>query len=386
VIVGGAFYGDVNLAADGSFTYTPPPGFVGQDSFTYVWADVDADGNVLGKEGLESDFARVTIDVASRAPIAGNDEFLFGFTNALVAEFDLLSNDTDADGDTLTVEILAPPEFGSLTDLSNGMFRYVSYMYGAEGELPPTINDGFTYRISDGVHTSLVARVSIGISPIAVFASTALIQGEEQIPLGTVVLAGFVTLDPALEASDFTASILWGDSTATSVGIIEEVGDGSFIVKGPHTYDDEGNYEAYIEVEDAHGIKGGATKQIFVADSPAVLSGDGFTTAVGLPYRGSLASFLDDKEFKAKDFSAQVNWGDGTGWIPALVTGGGGNFSVIQGHTYDEPGEFTVDLEVTDCPYYHGEHRCPTHRHGGRHRLGRWHHDARRLARTARLF
>jgi len=54
--------GTLNLAADGSFTYTPAPGFVGTDSFTYRANDGQADSNL----------ARVTITVTA-PPISVED-------------------------------------------------------------------------------------------------------------------------------------------------------------------------------------------------------------------------------------------------------------------------------------------------------------------------
>ncbi len=51
-------HGTLALAADGSFTYTPASGFVGQDSFTYKANDGSLDSNV----------ATVTISVLDTKP------------------------------------------------------------------------------------------------------------------------------------------------------------------------------------------------------------------------------------------------------------------------------------------------------------------------------
>jgi VCBS repeat-containing protein len=46
VLVSDVSNGTLNLAADGSFTYTPAPGFAGTDSFTYRANDGQADSNL----------------------------------------------------------------------------------------------------------------------------------------------------------------------------------------------------------------------------------------------------------------------------------------------------------------------------------------------------
>ncbi len=107
------------LGDDGSFTYTPAAGFVGTDSFTYT---------VFDHLGLSSDVATVTITVgdpgANTPPVAVDD----AFTAIADAPFTvnapgLLANDSDADGDLLTVENAGNPGHGTLA-------------FGADGALP----------------------------------------------------------------------------------------------------------------------------------------------------------------------------------------------------------------------------------------------------------
>jgi VCBS repeat-containing protein len=61
VLETGPQHGALTLEADGSFTYTPEPGYVGPDTFTYRASD----------GLLESDLATVTIDVISPATVTG---------------------------------------------------------------------------------------------------------------------------------------------------------------------------------------------------------------------------------------------------------------------------------------------------------------------------
>ena len=86
-------HGTLSLNADGSFTYTPAANFSGSDSFSYRAND----------GGTPSTVATVTIMVSAvnDAPVAVDDTATTAEdTPALLA---VLTNDTDADGDTLSV-------------------------------------------------------------------------------------------------------------------------------------------------------------------------------------------------------------------------------------------------------------------------------------------
>jgi VCBS repeat-containing protein len=98
VLVTGPGAGTLNLNADGSFTYTPAPGYNGTDSFTYAADD-----------GELSDEATVTIDVGAvnDPPLAVDDE---AFTDAdSPVTIAVLLNDTDPDDDDLSVTDVADP-------------------------------------------------------------------------------------------------------------------------------------------------------------------------------------------------------------------------------------------------------------------------------------
>ncbi len=93
VLVGGPTNGILTLSTNGGFTYTPNANFVGTDSFTYQ----DFDGVT------NSDPATVTITVTTNyPPVADNDSYSMARNHTLtVAAPGVLSNDTDANGDSL---------------------------------------------------------------------------------------------------------------------------------------------------------------------------------------------------------------------------------------------------------------------------------------------
>jgi PKD repeat protein/serine/threonine protein phosphatase PrpC len=135
--------GTLLLNADGSFTYTPNANFNGLDTFTYHASDGIANSNP----------ATVTIPVAAvnDPPVANDDVYGTAFnTPRTVAAPGVLANDTDVEGDTLTVDavgVINPPFGGVVTLNPDGSFTYTPNP-GFAGL------DIFTYQANDGTNPS----------------------------------------------------------------------------------------------------------------------------------------------------------------------------------------------------------------------------------------
>jgi CSLREA domain-containing protein len=65
------------------------------------------------------------------------------------------------------------------------------------------------------------------------------------------VVATFTSSNVASTASNFTATIDWGDGTAFTSGTIVSKGGGSFTVTGGHTYAEEGSYNISVTIHDS---------------------------------------------------------------------------------------------------------------------------------------
>jgi len=141
--------GTLALNPDGSFTYTPDTGFIGQDSFTYTAQD--GSGNSSGT-------ATVTIDVigSNAAPVAVDDDVTTAEDTPVTIA--VLDNDTDADGDTLTVVSATQPTNGATVVNADNTVSYT-----------PNANfngaDTFVYTLSDGNLTA-TATVTVNVTPV----------------------------------------------------------------------------------------------------------------------------------------------------------------------------------------------------------------------------
>lgn len=89
----------------------------------------------------------ITLTYPNRVPVAGDDEYLAREGDAAaVAAPGVLGNDSDADGDALTAELITGPANGTLALAADGSFTYTpdSDFVGS---------DSFVYAASDGIDT-----------------------------------------------------------------------------------------------------------------------------------------------------------------------------------------------------------------------------------------
>ncbi|PSJ72154.1 hypothetical protein C7N43_35710, partial [Sphingobacteriales bacterium UPWRP_1] len=135
--------------------YTPPSGFTGLDSLTYIICD--------NGTPVLCDTATVVINVGSdvpsnNPPLAVDDDYTTSVDTPITV--DILGNDSDPDGDLITVTFLSDPMMGTVTDLGGGNITYTPNP-GATG------TDFFSYIICDNGTPSLcdTAYVTITIEP-----------------------------------------------------------------------------------------------------------------------------------------------------------------------------------------------------------------------------
>ena len=127
-------HGTATINSDGTITYDPTNGYKGTDSFTYTISD--------GQGGSASATVSLEIGAENHPPKARCDSATTARNTPVTVQ--VLANDADADGDTLTVSaITQAPQHGTATILANGSIRYTPAA-GFHG------HDRFRYQITDG--------------------------------------------------------------------------------------------------------------------------------------------------------------------------------------------------------------------------------------------
>jgi hypothetical protein len=149
-------------------------------------------------------------------------------------------------------------------------------------------------------------------------------------------------------AAGLTATIDWGDGSPLSNGIVSG-GGGSFTVSGGHTYAEEGSFTVTTTVGDAatSRILGTAKSTATVADAPLTAglikeACDSGTCVVTFRFTDA------NPGATVADFTATIDWGDGSS-SAGVVTAGGGGFVVTGSHVYADGGSgHAITVSVKD--------------------------------------
>ncbi|MDD5760047.1 MAG: Ig-like domain-containing protein [Desulfobulbaceae bacterium] len=132
-------------SANGAFIYTPRKNVNGQDTFTYRLSDgiLSADATVT-----------VIIEPVNDAPVANPDAVQVARNSKVV--INVLANDVDVDGDTLTVLSLTVPAHGKAVVGATGAITYTPTR-GYRG------TDSFKYTVSDGKGGAAIGAVNVRV-------------------------------------------------------------------------------------------------------------------------------------------------------------------------------------------------------------------------------
>ncbi|MHB8897626.1 MAG: cadherin-like domain-containing protein, partial [Thermoguttaceae bacterium] len=233
-------HGTLVLAGDGSFEYTPQPGFHGEDRFTYAAGDGHSEGELTT--------VTITVEAVNDAPVATEDAYSISRDASLTVDASggVLANDADADGDSLTARLVDNPGHGTVELGGDGSFSYTPEP-GFAGQ------DSFTYVSGDGQVESGATRVAIDVSGAqlsvdlqvtdapfgaqvdtlwtdSTFWVSAYVQDLRGIPAGVIGGAMDLTYDPSAVAP--TGEVVYGDAfglfrqgqVGQADGVVDETG------------------------------------------------------------------------------------------------------------------------------------------------------------------
>jgi uncharacterized repeat protein (TIGR01451 family) len=233
---------------------------------------------------------------------------------------------------------------GSQMTEASGKFTVpASHVYAEEGTFTMTLT------ISDvgGATATLKPVATVGDATLSATAS-AVSATEGSTFSGTV--ASFTDGNPGAASGDFTAVVDWGDKSASTTISGSQITEasGTFSVPGSHVYAEEGTYTMTVTVTDAGGATATVKPVATVGDATLSATAAAVSTTEGSTFSGTVATFSDGNPLAtASDFSATIDWGDGTttsGSVSAAASG----FQVTGSHTYATSGGETITVAVSD--------------------------------------
>ena len=243
--------GTIEVSGD-AITFTPAANFTGTATFTYTLADPDGD--------TATATVTVTVTPVNDPPVAVDDTATTPEDTPVT--IDVLDNDSDVDGDTITVTAVTQPSSGGTVSINgDGTVR-----------LTPAANFSgtvtFTYTVSDGTVTR-TATVTVTVTavndpPVAVNDAYSVIEGQTLV----VPAPGVLTNDSDVDDATLTAARV----TSPSRGMLTLLPTGGF------SYESESGYIGPVtftyEAVDDDGLKSTATVTITVVtrNTPPVCS------------------------------------------------------------------------------------------------------------------
>jgi hypothetical protein len=267
---------------------------------------------------------------------------------------------------------------GVISQQANGTYIVTgTHIYAANSTgLPPFM---VTFSVKDIGGSTLVGAagspVTVLASPLSGTAGTT-IKGTEGISTGTVLIGTFTDADPLAKAGDFTVILPpggWGDGTPaaptalTVTEISATTSNTVFAVTGSHIYAEAGQYPISVNVSDAGGASTVIASTALIADAPLAFPPQQpirTTEAAIYPvpilapplFSGAVAYFTDaNPTAPVSDFTAMIEWGDGTAaTVGTVVPGPAGTFQVNGSHSYADSGVnggtgiFTIQAFITD--------------------------------------
>ena len=213
--------GSLVLNSDGTFTYTPNENFHGVDSFIYEVLD--------GNGGTAQATVNITVDSVSDIPVANADAYVMSEDGSLNTTLinGVLINDSDGDGDTLTVNVIPVVDVshGVLVLSTDGTFTYT-----------PDANfngvDSFIYEVDDGNGgtSQATATITVGsVVDLSTDSENAVV--DEDNPLSDMVSTG----DSTTSGGSLSYSLVSGPSNGTFSSAINPI-------TGSYTYQPNDDY------------------------------------------------------------------------------------------------------------------------------------------------
>ena len=243
---------------------------------------------------------------------------------------------------------------GTIT-LASGVFSVAgthAYLEESTNNDHGSGNSGGVFHITTTVIHGGIAvtgptnTANITVTDPSVVGSAVNFSATEGLAFTGQAVATFTDPGGAEGLGDYSATINWGDGSTPTSGTISVL-SGTFTVKGDHTYAEESSldhagfadgYHVLVTISHEASSNTVVMSRATVSDPSVVGSAVDFSTTEGLAFTGqAVATFTDPGGAEAVgDYSATINWGDGSAPTSGAISVISGTFTVKGDHTYAE--------------------------------------------------
>jgi VCBS repeat-containing protein len=313
-----AAQGTAIVNAGGTFSYTPNANSNGSDSFSFTISD--------GNGGSNTYVVTVNVAPVNDAPVANNDSVAGSEDSTLTGN--VLANDSDVEGDSLTAALMSGPAHGSLTLNTDGSFSYA-----------PNANwngaDSFSYKANDGTQDSTIATVTLTVNPVNDAPTTTLVtlapiaeDSSARLITQAELLANATDVDgPSLSATSL--------AIASGSGTLVDNGNGTWSYS-PTLNDDASVSFSYTVTDGSLTAAGSASLDITPVNDAPVGNNDSASSNEDTAISGNVLT--NDTDVDSINLTATLVTGAAHG---ALVLNADGSFTYTPNTNFNGSDSFT---------------------------------------------
>jgi CSLREA domain-containing protein len=339
-----------SASAVGSYPITVGSGTLNAANYTFAFVNgtltVTASGNAP------------VLTLVHDSPASATEGSATTLTSDLLETTD---SDSSVGASAIVDTITTAPTLGTLADngiplVNGGSFSQqdiddgsVTYQSTEEGA------DSFAFSVASGGASPITGALAITASDTAVVATGGFTYSATAGTAGTAqTVATFTDPGGAEALADYAATIDWGDGTSAAAGTLSvDPNTHVFTVSGAHTYAQDGTFAVAVTI--LHETEAAVTVTNTASIASATGTGEGGIAASGVAVSGyefsaltgmTAATFTDaNVSLGASDFSAVINWGDGTA-SAGSITLASGAYAVSGSHEYLDEGHYTIKINI----------------------------------------
>jgi cyclophilin family peptidyl-prolyl cis-trans isomerase len=177
------------------------------------------------------------------------------------------------------------------------------------------------------------------------------VKGVPGVALTDAIVARLSDPDASATAATLTATINWGDGTATSTGTLSRdtsaPGAASYVIRGTHTYAQAGIYTVLVTIAGDKGATAFARSTAVISADTIVAWGTYNEAAAATLSNRIVAHFTDtNPSRRVADYVATIDWGDGVNTHGVVVRAPTGAFYVRGTHAYKDSQTYAIAVRI----------------------------------------